>query len=74
MISNENVSELRINTRIDGEPAKILRKLKEKGKSRDYTDRICQAIFALNDVVMARETRQKELELEEQLAHFDQHP
>lgn len=64
-----------INTKVAGEPAEILKRLKERHIVQDNTDAICQGLFALWEHVMQRdalqrdlELKQRELELKDQIA------
>ena len=55
-----------INTKISGEPAVIIQKLKERGLAQDNTDCISQALIALWERVIQRDSLEKELELKQQ--------
>lgn len=54
-----------INTKISGEPAKILQKLEERHLVQDNTDAICQALISLWERVIQRDMMQRELDLRE---------
>ena len=54
-IAGKSQTRVRINTEIEGEPAKILLELKQRGLVSDNTDAVNQGLLVLYDRVLKRD-------------------
>jgi len=52
---SENQLRVRVNTTINGEPARILLELKQRGLVRSNTDAVNQGLVALSEKVLKRD-------------------
>ncbi|WP_148701070.1 hypothetical protein [Candidatus Nitrososphaera evergladensis] len=55
-------TRVRINTEIEGEPAKILLELKQRGLVSDNTDAVNQGLLVLYDRVLKRDMARLQLQ------------
>lgn len=61
-IGDKPQTRVRINTEIEGEPAKILLELKKRGLVSDNTDAVNQGLLVLYDRVLERDMARLQLQ------------
>jgi len=66
--SRQESNVVHIRASIDGEPARILLQLKDRGIIRSYVDGICQGLLALWRDVLKRELEEAQLNASKRLA------
>jgi hypothetical protein len=61
-IADKPQTKVRINTEIEGEPAKILLELKQRGLVSDNTDAVNQGLLVLYDRTLKRDLARLQLQ------------
>jgi hypothetical protein len=61
-IAGKSQARIRINTEIEGEPAKILLELKKRGIVSDNTDAVNQGLLVLYDRTLRRDLARLQLQ------------
>jgi len=66
--SRQESNVVHIRASIEGEPARILLQLKDRGIIRSYVDGVCQGLLALWRDVLKRELEEAQLKASKRLA------